>query len=88
LALLRPHGARNIHHNDGACGIRGGFPVALLLDARERAEKELADIGEDGGAPRRDAVLGQEQIELAKGMMDARGGAEVIGMAGERGGEY
>jgi len=87
LAVPRPHWAGNIHHNDGTGGVRGGFRIALLLDGRERAEKELADIGEDGGAARGDAVLGQEQVELAKGMMDAGGSAEVVGMAGEHGGE-
>jgi len=75
LTVPRPHRARNIHHDAGTAGIRGGFRVALLLDGRERAEKELTDVGENGGAARGDAVLGEEQVEFAEGMMDAGGGS-------------
>ena len=52
----------------------GGVGVNL----RQRAEKQAADIGEDGGAARGDAVLGQEFIEMLQGMVDALSGLETF----------
>jgi hypothetical protein len=50
---------------------------------RERAEEQAADVGENGGTARGDAVLGQEFVEVAEGMVDALGGLEVVEIPGE-----
>jgi hypothetical protein len=72
--------------NDGGragCGVR----VELLFDGRKGTEEEVADIGEDGGAAGGDAVVGQIAVEVAEGFVDAGGGLEAVGLAGEDGGE-
>jgi hypothetical protein len=58
-----------------------GGPVGV--DLREGAEKEAADVGEDGGTAGRDAVLGQEFIKVLEGMVDALGGLEALEVADE-----
>lgn len=53
------------------------------VDLRQRAEKQAADIGEPGGTARRDAVLGQELVEIAEGIVDSLGGLEALGIPDE-----
>jgi len=72
--------------------LRGGavWPaagIALVLDGREGAEHEVADVGQDGGAAGGDLVVGEVAVQLAEGVMDAGGGLKPFRLAGEGGGE-
>ncbi len=53
------------------------------VNLRQRAEKQAADVGENGGTARRDAVLCQEFVEIVEGMVDALCGLEVVEPPGE-----
>ena len=64
-----------------------GFLLNFECDGGEGAEKQLADVGEDGGAPRGDAVLGEEEEEIGEELVDVRGGVESSELADEVGGE-
>jgi hypothetical protein len=55
------------------------------VNLREGAEKQAADVGENGGAAGRDAVLGQEFVEVLEGMVDALGGLEALEVSDELG---
>jgi hypothetical protein len=59
-----------------------GVWVGIVVDCGQRSEKQAADIGEDVGATRRDAALGQECIEDAEGLVDAIGILETAGLLG------
>lgn len=54
------------------------------VDLRKCAQKQAADVGENGSAARRDAVLGQELVEVAEGIVDSLGGLEALGIPDER----
>ncbi len=51
---------------------------AIGVNLRQRAQKQAADVGENGGTARRDAVLSQELIELTEGKIDALGSLEAL----------
>src|SRR6266849_7017017 len=63
----------------GAAGVR----VEIIVDCRQRAEEQVADIGEDAGAARGDAALGQERVEGSEGIVDALRVLEAAGFLGE-----
>src|SRR5438128_2221390 len=48
------------------------------VDLRQRAQKQVADVGENSGTARRDAVLSQELKEVAEGKIDALRGLEAL----------
>ena len=48
------------------------------VDLGQGAEEQAADVGKDGGATRRYAVLGGEPIEMAQRIVDALGSLEVL----------
>jgi hypothetical protein len=50
--------------------------VAFVLDGGKRAEEQVARVGHDCGATRGDAVLGLEQKEAGKEVVDRDGGLE------------
>ena len=54
----------------------------VVVDGGEGAQKETADLGEDGGAARRDATLGDEFVESAQGVVNALGTLKVEGVVG------
>jgi hypothetical protein len=85
--IFRPIAGRTgkIHDDDGHAG--SGVRVEFLLDGGKGAEEEVADIGEDGGAAGGDAVVGEVAVEVAEGLVDACGGLEAVGVAGEDGGK-
>ena len=62
--------------DDGGTGFLGCRAGVLLVDGRERAEKQTADIGQDGGAAGRDAIFRQEGEEFGERTVDAFGGLE------------
>jgi len=66
----------------GVCG--GG---RLLLDDGDGTEDLVGDVGEDGGASRGDAVLGEEQEQAGEEIVDGGGGGEFFQARGEGGGE-
>jgi len=81
-------GARKVaevHDNLGRIGVSSvrAFP----LNERQRAKQGAADIGDDGGAPRRDTVLGEQEDELREEGVDLLGGGEVREIASEGGAE-
>jgi hypothetical protein len=53
------------------------------VDLGQGAQKQTTDIGENGGTAGRDAVLGQEFVEVLQGMVDALGGLEAFEIADE-----
>ena len=57
----------------------------MLGHGRESAEDEAIDIGNDGGATRGDAALGEEIVESSEGFVEGFGGLKVFGLAHERG---
>jgi hypothetical protein len=62
--------------------------LAIFLGhGREGAEDEAVDVGDYGGATRRDAALGEEIVESAESFVDGFGGLKVFGLAHERGQE-
>jgi hypothetical protein len=67
---------------DGGVG-DAGFVVGV--DGGKGAELEAVDVGEDGGAAGGDVVVGEEDVEVAEGVVDALGGLEAL-VAGEEGG--
>jgi len=58
--------------------------VAFVLDGGESAQKQIARVGHDCGAARGDAVLGLEQKEAGKEVVDRDGRLEF----GETGDEF
>jgi hypothetical protein len=57
----------------------------VSINLREGAEEQAADVGKNGGATRRNAVLGQERVEVVEGMVDALSGLEVLAVMAEGG---
>ncbi len=68
---------------DGAVGVGGG----VFVDGGKAAKEKTGDIGENGGAAGRDMSLGQEGVKVGQGVVDALGGLESGGLAGEVMGE-
>jgi len=56
---------------------------AVGVDGGEGAEKQAADVRENGGAARGDAVLRQELVEVHEGMVDALRGLEKLELRGQ-----
>ncbi|OLD58584.1 MAG: hypothetical protein AUI33_17445 [Ignavibacteria bacterium 13_1_40CM_2_61_4] len=48
------------------------------IDLGQGAEEQATDEGENGSAAGRDAVLGQEFVEMLQGMVDALSGLEAF----------
>jgi hypothetical protein len=73
----------------GGTGERGGvvqhfFPVVEFVGERKLlfymghgSEQDLAEVGEDGGFARGDAVLGDRSKEFAEDVVDVSGGEEI-----------
>ena len=57
----------------------------MLGHGRESAEDEAIDIGNDGGATRGDAALGEEIVEITERFVEGFGGLKVFAFAHERG---
>jgi hypothetical protein len=83
-------GTRSAGHVDA-------FGRFVFVDGREGAEQEAVDVGEDGGAARRDAALLERQVEVPQlsvnvgcgfvlGEILAEEGGEVGGVVALRGG--
>ncbi len=66
----------NVDDVGGRGGVVVGFRMEFLFDGGEGAEQQAVDVGEDGGASRGDAVLGEQQEELGEDLVDVRGGLE------------
>ena len=60
--------------------------AVVLAHEDESAQHLRGHEGEDGGASGGDASLGEEDVEVAKGEVDALDGLEAAGVAGEDGG--
>jgi hypothetical protein len=71
----------NVRDGEGYGPWFGGVADAggvISIDLGQGAEKQATDEGENGGAAGRDAVLGQEFVEVLQGMVDALGGLETF----------
>lgn len=55
------------------------------VDGGESTELEAVDESEDGGAAGGDVVVGEEDVEVTEGVVDALGGLEAL-VAGKEGG--
>ncbi len=55
----------------------------FMLHCGEGVEKQLADVGEDGGVAGREAIASQQGKEPAEGVIDGRGGLEILDGAKE-----
>jgi hypothetical protein len=55
------------------------------LDAGKGAEKEVANIGEDGSAAGGDALLSEEDQNVREKFVDLGGGIELVELGGESG---
>jgi len=53
------------------------------VDLRQAAQKQAADVGENGSAAGRNAVLGQEPVEVHEGKVDPLCGLEVLEITAE-----
>lgn len=53
--------------------------VDFVFDGREGLEEKLADVGENGGVARRDAIVGHGGPEPAESVIDVGGRLEVAG---------
>ncbi len=60
-----------------------GLEVVIAGDGGERTQEQVAGVGHDGGAARRDLVAGLELIEFAEGMIDGDGVAELLDVPDE-----
>lgn len=80
-------GTREIPKKGRFGGAVAGVRTEFLFDGGEGAEKQAGDIGDDGGAARGDAVLGEEDEELGEDLVDVGGGGKLAEIAGEVGGE-
>jgi|SRR5271165_6623245 len=56
----------------------------IVVDGREGAEEEAADVGEGGSAAGGDAVAGEQIVEMIQGMVDLLRGLEAVGALHER----
>ena len=63
------------------------FRGLLFFHGRESAEKQAANVGQDRGTARRNAVFGEKRKKLSEGVMDALGRVETVVIAGKDGGE-
>ena len=59
----------------------------FAFDGFEAVEEQLADVGEEGGVARGDAVLGDQSKEFTQDVVEVVGGLELAGEAGELGGD-
>jgi hypothetical protein len=63
------------------------FELAVVGDFAVRTKNHLAEIAEDGGFARGDAVLGDGEEDFAQDAVDVFGRIEIAGGCGEFGGE-
>jgi hypothetical protein len=75
---------RKIANVDG--GIVGVY-LELAVHGGDGAEKQIADVGEDGGTARRDTILREKEQEFGENVVDIGGRGELGGFAGESGAE-
>lgn len=68
-----------------ADAVAGGGIV--LLGGAEMAHEEIANVGEGGGAARRDLSGGELEVQTTQGVMNAAGMAEIESAVGERQGD-
>ncbi len=59
----------------------------FMLHRREGVEKQLADVGENGGVAGQDAIAGQQGKEPTEGVIDRGGGLEIFDGAKEFSGD-
>jgi len=64
-----------------------GLEEVIAGDGGEGAEEQVAGVGHDGGAARRDLVAGLELIEFAERVIDGERVAELLDVPDESGGE-
>ena len=83
--VLVPFGTRKI--DDDLLWLIGGLRVHFVLDSGESTEKEISDVGEDGGAAGGNAVLGEQAEEIREDLVDVRSGVELRELTDENGGE-
>lgn len=57
--------------------------VVIGVNLRQSAQKQAVDVGQDGGATGRDAVLGEDFVEVLQGMVDALSGLEAFEVSDE-----
>ena len=79
--------ARKIQYDPGAGCVFGRLGFEFFLDGREGAEELVGDVGQNGGAARRDAVLREMDEERGEEVIDLRGGFEGGGVGGQSGDE-
>src|SRR6266851_781032 len=78
------NGARHIEYELlGPAVLRVGF----VSDGGEGAEEEIADVGEDSGAARGNAILRKKAEEIGQDLVEVRGGLEFGELAEEVSGE-
>jgi hypothetical protein len=78
----------DIPDHDGAVVLRGPFDdFEFVLDGWEGAKEEVAGVGHDGGAARRDASLSLVEQEAREEVVDGDSGLEFSKTAGEKSGE-
>jgi hypothetical protein len=58
-----------------------------VLDGGEGAEKQAGGVGNDGGAARGDAILGEQDEQLGEDLVDVGGGGELGELADQVRGE-
>jgi len=61
--------------------------LGFFFHGGEGAEELVGDVGQDGGASGRDAVLGEKEQEAGEEVVDGGGGGEFGEAGGEGGGE-
>jgi hypothetical protein len=84
VLVLRTIGARTAHDDvDGPVGVA----VVVVINGAVRVEELVGDVGQDGGAARGDAALGDLDEEIGEEFVDGDGGLEVGEFADELGGE-
>ncbi len=83
LVALRARGAAK----NSSGNLLAGLKVIFIVDGGEGAQEQIADVGQNGGATRSDLVLGKEPVQFSQGIVDARRGLKVFGLAGKSCGE-
>jgi len=61
--------------------------IRFVFDGREGAEEQVTGVGHDGGAARRDAVLGLKMQEAGEEVVDGEGRLEIREAGHEGGGK-
>src|SRR5262249_21602230 len=81
--ILAPR-ARDVAEADvDSDGFLGGVGIQFGMNDGDGAEEKISDVGENGGATGGDEIGGEEFVEFGKGVVDAHGGGEVVGLVGK-----